>query len=173
MQAEKIKTLMAAAASSAFATRPSAVSLGVSRPSRNQPPAKKPRAAVPAGPAMPTTKVAGTAPGRATSTPLVPGSLTHNATVSGDTLTFRFDARGTRPADSFVISIAALAAASGAKVADHCWACVYLKALMRNPSDPWPLAHCPSPLDPAHGAMGSGMHALPVGLTRPVALNFR
>ena len=53
------------------------------------------------------------------------------------------------------------------------WACVYLKALMRKPSNYWPLAHCPYPLDPAHGALGSDMHAEPAGRARPVALSFR
>ena len=129
MQAEQIKNLVAAAASNAFATKPSAVSLGVSPPSRNPPPAKKLRATGPAGPAVPASAVAGTSPVRAKFSPLAPGSLAHNVTVLSDNLTIKFDARGSRLADSVVISITALAAASGLNVADCCWQCCWLRAL--------------------------------------------
>jgi hypothetical protein len=170
LQAEHIKSLVAAAASSAFATNPSAMP-----PARIQPPPKKLKAAVPVSLAASATAAAGTASGRKTFSPLTPGSLAHNATVLGDNLTIKFDARGPRPADTVVISITALAAASGANVADCCWQCCWLMALSGKPTrkDRFPLAHCSLPLDPAHGAFGNGMHNIPSGLTQAVAQSFR
>jgi hypothetical protein len=104
---------------------------------------------------------------------LTPGCLAHNVDVNGDVLKVTFEARNGRPTGTAIISIAALAAASGAQVQDCCWATMWLSKLSKKAGLNWALAHCPCYGSPGHGAPGTGLHSPPVGLTPAIAQSFR
>ena len=104
---------------------------------------------------------------------LTPGCHAHNVNINGDVLKVTFEARKGNPKTTVTISIAALAAASGAQVQDCCWASMWVFMLSKRSGPYWALAHCPCYGSPGHGALNSGLHSPPVGLTADVAQSFR
>ena len=112
------------------------------------------------------------------SAPLVIGALKHNVKVTASTVTIKFDARpafGGKPAsdeDVCEFKKADIAKAAGSTVTACCWPVCFLMALTGG-KQTFAAAHCPHPTNALHQTMGSGLHAIPIGLSKVVASNFR
>jgi hypothetical protein len=141
-------------------------------------PAVVPAAAF-SGAKSPGTATAPTAAARSlgSSAPLVLGALKHNVKVTPSTVTIKFDARPAfrgKPAsdeETCEFKKADIANAAGSTVSACCWPVCFLFALAGKPT--FAAAHCPHPNSALHQTMGSGLHAMPIGLSKTVASSFR
>jgi hypothetical protein len=110
--------------------------------------------------------------------PLSIGSLNHNVKVTTTTVTIKFDARpaagGKSATDEETCEFKKvdIAKAAGCTASACCWPVCFLLALAGGKQS-FAAAHCPHPSNAQHQTLGLGMHAIPVGLTKAVASNFR